>query len=273
MTAQLKRRRETALPSAGQYAKMEEYCIAASFVLREGAMPADLVKHSEIPDLAKGVTPAMLDVLRQLQQNGFILNNRELPPEMVAVLGELARIGLADPGYEGNTNQRQPYLWARNGNGSRVLRYLTGIRSGPYYEVASADLASWLEEQGPERWWNVDGDPLLTGRMTFPCPAALLAKELRRISRPLIVQAKKDDDEARGQLIGKGNLDRVVTSLSECLHQIRPVPTPAWAADRTLYLCWVDSLFDWMLSEDSRMTQIRAAEEAHARDKACMKKE
>lgn len=236
-------------------------------------MPADLVKRSEIPDLARRVTPAMLGVLRQLQQDGFILNNRALPPEMVAALDQLVRLGLADPVYEGNVNQGKPYQWARNGNGSRVLRYLTGIWSGPYYKVASADLASWLEEQGPNRWWNVDGDPLLTGRMTFPCPAVLLAKELRTINRPLIVQAKKGDNEAKGQPIGKDNLDRVVTRLSECLHQIRPVPTPAWAADRSLYLCWANSPFEWMLSEDSRMTQIRAAEEAHARDKAYVKKE
>jgi hypothetical protein len=215
----------------------------------------------------------MLGVLRQLQRDGFILNTRALPTETVASLDQLVRMGLADPGYEGDINQGQPYLWVHNGNGSRVLSYLTGIWSGPYYEVASADLASWLEGQGPDRWWNVDGDPLLTGRMTFPCPAALLAKELRKINRPLIVQAKKDDNEAKGQPIGKDNLDRVVTRLSERLPQIRPGPAPAWVADRSLCLCWANWPFEWMLSEDSRMTEIRAAEEAHARDKACVKKE
>ena len=43
------------------------------------------------------------------------------------------------------------------------------ILNGPYYEVPSSELAAWLEQQGKDRWWNVDGDPLLTGEMPFPC--------------------------------------------------------------------------------------------------------
>jgi len=235
-------------------------------------MPANLVPHAAIPDLASRVTADMLKVLRHIQKADFIMNSGDMDPATLETLQQLTELELVDPGYEGDTS-RPPYMWVANGNGSRVLAYRTGIRGGPHYELPSTELAEWLEEQGSDRWWNIDGDPLLTGRMTFPCPAALLARELRKINRPLIVQARKGDEEADGRPIGKGDLDRVVTRLSESIHQIRPAPLPAWAADRSLYLCWADSRFEWILSEDSRMTQLRAAEEARAREKACVKKE
>jgi hypothetical protein len=46
------------------------------------------------------------------------------------------------------------------------------LRDEPHYTIASSELASWLEMQGTDRWWSVDGDPLLTGRLSLPCPAA-----------------------------------------------------------------------------------------------------
>jgi hypothetical protein len=215
----------------------------------------------------------MLEVLAYLQKAGFIQNSSELGPEIVEVLDHLANVGLVDPGYEGDVAQGRPSLWVRNGNGSRVLGYRTGIRSEPHYEIVSADLAVWLEEQGSDRWWNVDGDPLLTGRMTFPCPAHRLAAELRRINRPLFVRASKDDSEARGQPVGKGKLDQVVTSVSRKWFQVGPGLLPTPPADRALRLCWTDSLFEWTLCEDSRMTQMIAREEARARETAQVKKE
>jgi hypothetical protein len=235
-------------------------------------MRADLVPHATIPALAERVTPAMLEVLAYLQKAGFIQNSSELPPDIVEVLDQLAGMGLVDPGYEGEVAQG-PHLWVSNGNGSRVLDYRTGIRSGPRYEIASSDLAAWLEEQGSDRWWNVGGDPLLTGRMTFPCPAHRLAKELRRINRLLIVRARKGDSEARGQLVGKDKLDEVVACVSRKWPRVGPGLLPAPPADRTFRLCWTDSLFEWVLSEDSRTTQMMAIEEARARETAAAKKE
>ena len=82
---------------------------------------------------------------------------------------------------------------------------MASIVTGPHYEIHSTELAAWLEKQGKDRWWNVDGDPLLTGRLEFPCPADELAEELRRLNRPLLVQAKTPD--ARGQQVDRNQID------------------------------------------------------------------
>src|SRR5262249_54836289 len=154
--------------------------------------------------------------------------------------GRLSELGLMDPGYEGDASGR-PTMWVANGNGSRVLAYKTGIRGGPHYELPPAELAAWLEQQGPDLWWNVDGDPLLTGRLTFPCPARTLATQLRTISRPLLIQAKKDDTAAKGQPIGKDRIDTTVDRLGNNLHVISGEESPPWSANRILYLCWKGS--------------------------------
>src|SRR4051794_22653159 len=107
-------------------------------------MPADLVPHAAIPELASRVGPEMIKVLRHLQKADFILNGKDLDPETVEILRQLTSLGLVDPGSEGDVNG-PPYLWVANGNGSRVLVYKTGIRGGPHYELAAAELAGWLE--------------------------------------------------------------------------------------------------------------------------------
>src|SRR5438094_670211 len=49
------------------------------------------------------------------------------------------------------------------------------LRDEPHNKIASSELAAWLEQQGTDRWWTVDGDPLLTGRLILahvnPLPA------------------------------------------------------------------------------------------------------
>jgi hypothetical protein len=118
----------------------------------------------------------------------------------------------------------------------------------------------------------VDGDPLLTGRLTFPCPAARLAAELRKINRPLLVQARKGDAGARGQAIDAAKLGDVVGLLAENVHT--PGQAPPWATDRILYLCWKGSLPEWLLEEDGEASaQMQVGEGAHARDRARVKKE
>lgn len=46
--------------------------------------------------------------------------------------------------------------------------------------LSSEELASWLDRQGPESWWLVDGDSLLTGLLFFPCTGDVLATDSRR---------------------------------------------------------------------------------------------
>jgi hypothetical protein len=236
-------------------------------------MPADLVPHEAIPALAAGVTMEMLKVLRRIQHEGVILNSADLDQQTAAGLQKLAERGLVDPVYDGPTD-RPPYMWVSNGNGSRVLSYKTGIRSGPYYEIPSTELAAWLEQQGIERWWNVDGDSLLTGSLTFPCPGDELAETLRAINRPLLIQAKKDDTGAVGQLIGADKLNEVVAYLADTIHVIGPAQAPPWGSDRLLYLCWKGSPDEWLLIEDSETTeQMRAEERATTTEIARVKKE
>lgn len=214
-------------------------------------MPADLVSNETIPERAALVdTAEMRRVLGRIQQEGFILKGRDVDRESAAILQRLAELGLVDPGFEGSTDG-QPYVWVRNGNGSRVLRYLTRISAGPHYEIPSSELAAWLEEQGEDRWWNVDGDPLLTGKLTFPSPADELAGELRKINRPLLVQANQDDTGAKGQPIERAKLNQLVGHIG---------------GDRLLYLCWKDEpyrwLREWLLVEDSATTEQNKADEA-----------
>ena len=232
-------------------------------------MPADLLPKEAIAGVAARVNaPDTLRVLRRIQRERFIFNNAELDGNEAALLEDLADLGLVDAGYEGPTDRR-PVMWVSNGNGSRVLAHLTGIASGPHYEVPSAELAGWVEQQGPDRWWNVDGDPLLTGRLTFPCPASKLAGELQKIARPLLVQARKSDSEARGQEIGRGMLDAVAGRLSESMHLSRGGERPPWSDDRVLYLRWKGSPHEWLLEEDSETTaQMHANDRGRAVDEA-----
>jgi hypothetical protein len=225
-------------------------------------MPAELVPNEAIPDLAARVnSPEMLRVLRRIQQTGSILNGSAVDQDTAAILKQLADLGLVDPGYAGPPTG-PPYLWVSNGNGARVLSYLTGIRAGPHYEIPSSELAAWLEQQGEDRWWNVDGDPLLTGRMAFPCPADELAAELRKINRPLLIQAKKDDAGARGQVITKEKLHDLVDHFGENLPAFGAGQMPLWSGDRLLYLCWKGSPHEWLLVEDSETTERSKEDEA-----------
>ena len=227
-------------------------------------MPADLVPGEAIPQFAARVdSREMLEVLRRVQKAGVILRG-EADRATAAILQRLAKLGLVDAGYDGGAHDK-PHHWVSNGNGSRVLSYLTGIRAGPHYEIHAAELAEWLEQQGTDTWWNVDGDPLLTGRLTFPCPADELAAELRKIDLPLLVQANKDDAGAKGQLIKKDRLDGLVGRFAEGVAVPDQGQAPPGGGDRVLYLCWKGSANDWLLVEDRETTEeMRADEEARA---------
>jgi hypothetical protein len=138
------------------------------------------------------------------------------------------------------------------------------LRDEPHYTIASSELASWLEIQGTDRWWSVDGDPLLTGRLSLPCPADELANELRRINRMLLVQDRRKNPAGRGERIGVQELDGLATRLGD------NIPTngtkPAWANDRVFFLCWADRGDEWMLVEDEETTESSREDAALAQD-------
>ncbi|MGL4553478.1 MAG: hypothetical protein ACRC33_20115 [Gemmataceae bacterium] len=215
-------------------------------------MPSDLLDHGAIPEVAKSVTAEMMAVLSRLRSEKYIPNGVGIGPDTAQALDQLARLGLVDPGYEGNQRER-PYLWLSNWNGTRVLDYQTGVRFSPHYEVSSKTLAQWLEDRGPDRWWGVDGDALLTSQISLPCPADELAQELRKIDQPLLVRARQGDAAAKGQPVEPSVLDTLVAPYGTLLG--RP-GSPA--EDQFLTLCWKRAWHDWLLIEDRQLTAAMA---------------
>jgi hypothetical protein len=131
------------------------------------------------------------------------------------------------------------------------------LRDEPHYRIAAAELAAWLESQGTDRWWTVDGDPLLTGRVSFPCPADELAAELRRINRTLLVKDRRQPPSGRGEQIAARDLDALATRLGDNL-RTNGTPPP-WASNRVFFLCWEDRADEWLLEEDVETTEAEAS--------------
>jgi hypothetical protein len=136
------------------------------------------------------------------------------------------------------------------------------LRDEPHYQVASTELADWLERQGTDIWWSVDGDPYLTGRISFSCPADVLAAELRRINRPLLVRDLHNALTARGQRITAQELDNLVSYFGDDVPCTASGRRPGEEDDRVLYLAWTDRGDEWMLFEDGETTAAERREAA-----------
>jgi hypothetical protein len=128
------------------------------------------------------------------------------------------------------------------------------VKDLPHFTISAAGLADWLEQQGIDIWWSVDGDPVLTSRISFPCPADELAAELRKLNRPLIVEDHRTPPQGQGQTITATDLDPLV------LHFSGHNGTPA--NDRLLYLRWQGSDTEWILLEDFETTRETREEAA-----------
>jgi len=115
------------------------------------------------------------------------------------------------------------------------------LQHGSYYEIAADELAKWLDDQGDEAYWTVDGDPVLSGRLSFPCPGDELAAALREIGSPLFVFDPADT----GQL-DKGIVD--ASRLGELVDEEE-------LETRVLQLCWKDSNRIWLLVEDEETSE------------------
>ena len=132
------------------------------------------------------------------------------------------------------------------------------IRERPHYELPASELAAWIDRQGANRWWNVDGDPLLTGRLMLPCPGDELSNELRRIGRVLLVQDNRPDANGKGQSIGRDELDQLAGHLGN--YAVSMGEKPTWADDRVFLLCWKGSNHEWLLVEDRETTESSRAD-------------
>ena len=108
----------------------------------------------------------------------------------------------------------------------------------PRLVLPSTELAIWLDKQDPDVWWLVDGDPLLTGNVSFPCPSDVLAEELRRINAPLILIPSKDI-KLGDRPITSDDLDALVQKEQD-------------REERIFLFRWTQPHFshDWMLIED-----------------------
>jgi hypothetical protein len=130
------------------------------------------------------------------------------------------------------------------------------LRDKPHYSISAAELAKWLESQGPEKWWTVDGDPVLTGRLSVPCPADEL-QALNEVDRPLWVLARSSDAGAQGNSVSAERLNDLVGRLRD--QYARPTTPEPWGDDRFLVLSWQNSDVEWQLIEDLESTkQARA---------------
>lgn len=137
------------------------------------------------------------------------------------------------------------------------------ISTQPHYEISASELAAWIEQQGADRWWNIDGDPLLTGRVMLPCPGDRLAAEFRRINRPLLVWDKHKDSQSLGQLITREQLDALTSSVGEDFQLAKYAVAgkePVWWRDRRLFLRWKGADEEWLLIEDTETTKLMREE-------------
>ena len=131
------------------------------------------------------------------------------------------------------------------------------LQDQPHFRIESTQLAEWLLRQGEDRWWNVDGDALLTGRLNFPAPSDELAAELRLTNRVLLVQDRRKAPSGRGELISAQELDPLASHFGDGGNGTALSGT----GDRFLVLGWEGSPEIWLLIEDEETTE-RSREDA-----------
>ncbi len=110
------------------------------------------------------------------------------------------------------------------------------FKKSPHYILPARTLAEWIESQ-PEKWWSVDGDPLLTSLVDFPCPGDELAPVIRQVGKDLVLQDKNPVSRADGEVIAGDRLDELSDTSNRKHHKI-------------LRLSWKGSDVDWLLIED-----------------------
>jgi hypothetical protein len=139
------------------------------------------------------------------------------------------------------------------------------IQSVPHFEVQSSELAAWMEKHGADIWWNVDGDPVLTERIAFPCPGDELAQVLRRLNRSLLIQDPQKRASAQGKILKSEDIDSLADRLGNNVQYADP--KPVWADDRVFYCCWKGSDDEWLLTEDTETSKSYEQDQAALRQK------
>jgi hypothetical protein len=122
---------------------------------------------------------------------------------------------------------------------------IMSLQDEPHFEIEATDLADWLDQQGVDCWWSVDGDPLLMGELSFPCPGDDLAAKLRVISRTLLLFDPQERPDSQGQRVSREELSDL-----------------AWVheqtGDRVFRLGWKQAASDsdWVLAEDKETAKL-----------------
>jgi hypothetical protein len=78
----------------------------------------------------------------------------------------------------------------------------------PFYTIKAGRLADWPDGQ-PDSWWIVDGDPVLTSHVDFPCPSEELSAELRDVTKSLRQFDPGKDSKAHREVIGVEQLNDI----------------------------------------------------------------
>lgn len=107
--------------------------------------------------------------------------------------------------------------------------------------VSSRSIAEWLDGQ-PGTWWNVDGDPLLTSEMDFPCPNDELAAGFRKHDGKIWVFTKERNRANAGEDVNSLGLDDLVDTENP-------------RREKNLLAAWMGSDIEWLLSEDKDMAE------------------
>lgn len=118
------------------------------------------------------------------------------------------------------------------------------ISEQSHYRISAGVLADWLERQTDPSWWSVDGDPILTERLNFPCTHDELAGALRAIGQPLLLLSSDLDAATVSREVNADDVDRIAI-----------VDT---SGNRVLQLCWahVKPEVDWLLCEDIGVSEF-----------------
>ncbi|QDV85806.1 hypothetical protein [Planctomycetes bacterium TBK1r] len=106
----------------------------------------------------------------------------------------------------------------------------------PYYTIKATDLASWIEQQG-EMWWFVDGDPLLTSFVNFPCPPDELIKALQKVDKNALIFDPREGITAKGEAMELEQMDDMADKNNN-------------SSARTFLLQWADDDWQWLMMED-----------------------
>jgi len=115
--------------------------------------------------------------------------------------------------------------------------------SNLYYkvEITSQELARWLEEQSGS-WWSVDGDPLLTSEVDFPCPNDELAGALSKLDKEIIVFAKTRKNKDRAKQFHAVDIDELADTKNP-------------RKEKNILAAWKGSDVKWLLTECKSMEE------------------